>query len=534
MHAAVPPPTRAARRPAGRTKREAGGDEGRWWTRRSRRPGETAQVRVPEDESVSDSERLLFGGRLRYDAGWSRNDRTGDELTLRHTLVQLPRMLATSVRLAWEADKRSTQGVAIAQTLLGICQAVMLFSVQAVLAALLAPDDIGQGLRDARPAMLLMVAVGALSAVLRAVSTYADGTLQPKVERHARERYLRRALAVELQAIEDHAFHKLLESAQYGASSARRMIGQGTRVVSALLSLVAAAGVLVVLHPVLLPMLVAMTLPSAWAALSIARHRYRSYHEWVQHSRAATTLSRLIIDEDAAAEVRVHGVGPFLLHHFHAMSQSYEGEQQRLARQAAVTQLVAAVLTGVTALATYLVLGLLLWSGVMAVATAGAAVVAIRSGTSSLDSLLAQVNMMHEDSLYVADLRQVIEQADVREIPAGGDRLPEHPESIEVEDVTFAFPGTDTGPALDGVSLTIPTGKVTALVGENGSGKSTLVKLLCGLYQPQGGRVLVGGQDTAPPTGTSCSPVSAWSARTSTAGRSPREPTSPSAGPRCR
>ncbi|TDC60202.1 ABC transporter ATP-binding protein, partial [Streptomyces hainanensis] len=384
-----------------------------------------------------------------------------------------------------------------AETVRGLAQAVMLLSVQAVLVALLAPADITEGLRDAMPAIALMTVVGAVGAVARAVSTYADGTLQPKVERHAQERYLERTLRVELEAIEDHAFHKLLESAQFGASSARRMIGHGTRVIAAVLSLAAAAGVLAVLHPALMPMLLLMTLPSAWSALTIARRRYQSYQEWVQHSRAAHTVSRLIIESDAAAEVRVHGVGPFLLRHFRAMSQAYEGEQARLAREAATTNLGASLLTGLTALATYLVLGGLLWSGAMEVAAAGAAVVAIRTGSASLDNLIAQVNSMHEDSLFVTDLHQIVEKSAGREIPTGGAPLPECPESIEVEGVTFAFPGTEGAPALDDVSLSIPTGRVTALVGENGSGKSTLIKLLCGLYQAQSGRIRLGGQDIA-------------------------------------
>ncbi|BCJ41141.1 ABC transporter permease [Actinoplanes ianthinogenes] len=65
---------------------------------------------------------------------------------------------------------------------------------------------------------------------------------------------------------------------------------------------------------------------------------------------------------------------------------------------------------------------------------------------------------------------------------------------IVVDGVDFAYPGTDT-PVLSGVSLTLPAGASVAIVGENGAGKSTLVKLLCGLYQPSGGRILVDGTD---------------------------------------
>jgi ATP-binding cassette subfamily B protein len=65
-------------------------------------------------------------------------------------------------------------------------------------------------------------------------------------------------------------------------------------------------------------------------------------------------------------------------------------------------------------------------------------------------------------------------------------------EGIRLEHVSFAYPGTDRL-VLDDVSLDLPAGSVVAVVGENGAGKTTLVKLLCKLYEPSAGRVLVDG-----------------------------------------
>ena len=67
---------------------------------------------------------------------------------------------------------------------------------------------------------------------------------------------------------------------------------------------------------------------------------------------------------------------------------------------------------------------------------------------------------------------------------------------IEVQGVRYAY--EEDGPlAVDGVSFTVEEGEFTAILGRNGSGKSTLAKLLNGLYQPDGGKVLVMGMDTA-------------------------------------
>jgi len=69
-------------------------------------------------------------------------------------------------------------------------------------------------------------------------------------------------------------------------------------------------------------------------------------------------------------------------------------------------------------------------------------------------------------------------------------------EGIRLEGVSFAYPGTDRL-ALDHVDLDLPAGSVVAVVGENGAGKTTLVKLLCKLYEPTAGRILLDGVDLA-------------------------------------
>jgi ATP-binding cassette subfamily B protein len=79
-------------------------------------------------------------------------------------------------------------------------------------------------------------------------------------------------------------------------------------------------------------------------------------------------------------------------------------------------------------------------------------------------------------------------------------------EGIRLEHVSFAYPGTERR-VLDDVSLALPAGSVVAIVGENGAGKTTLVKLLCRMYAPTSGRILVDGAELAR------MPADAWRAR---------------------
>jgi len=68
------------------------------------------------------------------------------------------------------------------------------------------------------------------------------------------------------------------------------------------------------------------------------------------------------------------------------------------------------------------------------------------------------------------------------------------PVAPRLDDVSFTYPRTSKQ-ILASVSLEIPAGKTTAIVGANGSGKSTLIKLICGLYLPNSGTISLDGND---------------------------------------
>ncbi len=75
---------------------------------------------------------------------------------------------------------------------------------------------------------------------------------------------------------------------------------------------------------------------------------------------------------------------------------------------------------------------------------------------------------------------------------------------LQLRGITFQYPGAGNEPVLRGIDLTIPEGKITAIVGMSGSGKTTLLKLLLKFYKPAHGEIrLVGSVGAAiPPGGT--------------------------------
>jgi len=159
-------------------------------------------------------------------------------------------------------------------------------------------------------------------------------------------------------------------------------------------------------------------------------------------------------------------------------------------------QLVGRTLSGIGTAGAYLVLALLIYLGVLPLALAGAAAVAMRTAAQAVSRVVFEINHLYEASFYLALYRSCLTDAGRRHRPAATAQLKGDPEQIELAGVCFRYPSESTD-ALTDIDATLRRGEVVALVGENGSGKSTLAKLITGLYLPGQGRVTWDGVDTA-------------------------------------
>ncbi|MFJ8886571.1 ABC transporter ATP-binding protein [Streptomyces sp. NPDC102402] len=453
------------------------------------------KVRVAEPQ-VSDAERELFGGPLRYDMGWSQHEHARLDLTMRSALRQMPGLVSATLRMAWSADRRALVAVAVSELGQGIAAAVGLLAINAVMHALLGAGDTVDRLHALLPGLLAAAGVAVVNSALAGWSTSRAGRLEPVVERIATTQYLAAATSVELEAIDDPDFRRLIDIAQYGPASARRMIGACVSALNSTISLIATAGVLTILHPALLPMLLVIAAPRGWGAMRVAQERYVSVMSWIEHLRASRLIGNLLTERTAAQEVRIHAVGPFLLERYRRMAASAESEQERLASSKAVSEWVASALSGLAMAATYGTMIWLIMAGHMSLAVAGTAVIAVRTGSASLGALVMNINQLHEESLYVRDHGQFLVEAAQRAIPQAGSPVPAQVKQVSLEHVTYRYPDRDA-PALDDVTLTFPMGSVIAVVGENGSGKSTLMKILSGLLLPHAGSVRWGEFDVS-------------------------------------
>ena len=240
---------------------------------------------------------------------------------------------------------------------------------------------------------------------------------------------------------------------------------------------------------------------AVWASAEGTRSaRLEAQHHYgdTELSRRADYFYELGVNPAPAKEIRVFGLAEFIRDRFletwHASMASVFGPG------GSRRGLLASLILGASALGTLAWIGADAFGGRIA---AGPATVYAQA----LVILLGSVGMASSASLQCELAMATLDRYDeamrvVRAGTADGTdqetalrmEYPTPTTEIRFEDVSFRY--TDgSKDVLDNLELRIPIGQSLAIVGANGVGKTTLVKLLCRLYQPQGGRITVDGRE---------------------------------------
>ncbi|MBW6436819.1 ABC transporter ATP-binding protein/permease [Actinoplanes hulinensis] len=428
---------------------------------------------------------------------WLTSTEEAANTTFLQMMRRLPRLLREAWLLGWRASRRTTVAVLTLQLAAGLAAAFGLISVVGVLDGLLQTGPTPERVRAAVPSLLLLILALAVRGLLTSAATAAHGRLSPMVYEAAEMRLLDLTTRVDLVTFDDPEWRDAMERARdRGIFAAQQVVDHGIEVLTHLVGLVAAASVLAVLHPALLPMLVLAVVPTAWAAVRAARLGYRSKLRLIAVWRRQRMLAYLLAAREPAAELRAFTIRRFLLTEVGRLLRVSTLEEIRVIGRVVRTNLVGQALSGLVTGAAYAMLCWLLWTGRMELAAGGAAAYAINIGIDKLRELAFTVNRVYEQGLYFADFQGFCEMSLAHAEPEPGRRAPQDFQEIRLDRVTFSYPDADR-PAVKEVSMALRRGQVIALVGENGSGKSTLAAVLAGLHRPQHGTVTWDGVDVA-------------------------------------
>jgi ABC-type multidrug transport system fused ATPase/permease subunit len=254
------------------------------------------------------------------------------------------------------------------------------------------------------------------------------------------------------------------------------------------------------IHPVLLVLPVLAVL-SLWLGKLSRDLKVRAQEATSEPERLRRHLFELGTSAGSAGELRIYGLTGLLRERHYRVSDRVIRERNRASWKGAGLQ---AIDGTVNALSYIGAIALVLVLAVRHQATAGDVVLVV--GLAALLTATVGTAVMY-GTVFLFVLRVGRRFIWLKEYAAGTHRTvaAEHipvpaalRQGIELRDVRFAYQGPDGGrDVLSGVSLRLLPGAVVALIGDNGAGKTTLVKLLCGFYTPDSGRILVDGVELA-------------------------------------
>jgi ATP-binding cassette subfamily B protein len=224
----------------------------------------------------------------------------------------------------------------------------------------------------------------------------------------------------------------------------------------------------------------------------------------VSHTEDAKLGNRLIgafgfisDDKSRAADFRMYDQQKILLHYMNQdVSFSIDGLIARDAKGpmgawAALGSCLSAAVTGLI----YVFVCLKAWAGAFGVGSVTQYVGTLTALTRHISDLIGAVGHMKSNTPF---LKTIYDFLDIPNAMYQGslttEKRSDRQYEVAFQDVSFKYPGSDLW-ALRHVNMKFKIGKRLAIVGENGSGKTTFIKLLCRLYDPQEGQILLNGID---------------------------------------
>ncbi len=409
------------------------------------------------------------------------------------------RHLCQAVGLVWESARKWTllQGAAVVAQ--GLLPVATLYLTRRVVDAASGFLSQAPGERSVAPLLALLPWVAGTAVAgwfFRAWSSIVAEAQADAVSDHVQEALQKKSAEIDLAYYETASHHDQMVLAQSEAMS--RPVGivrNLTQLASGALVLGSVMGVLLASQGFLLPVLLMAALPGALARVWNSRrwHRWRIAQSAAE--RQAGYLHLLLTSFPFAKEIRLLGTSGELRRRFGVLRGRLRQSRLAFVRRRAGAEIAA---DAVSALAIFGGLGLiyLRMSGdAMTLGDLALLYGGFQKGKSAFSSVLGSMASLYEDSLFIAHFYDFLDLPQRVCSPAVPKPVPRRIErGVRFEHVTFRYPGSEQD-ALRDVDVEIRAGEHVALVGENGSGKTTLVKLLCRLYDPTEGRILVDGTD---------------------------------------
>lgn len=412
--------------------------------------------------------------------------------------VVSPAPLLRGLALIWESAPGWTAAQIGLLVLQGLVPLATLYLTKLIVDGVTAAAG-GEGVAAFSRIGLLIVAAGGvalLGAAIRTATVLVGEVQSLRLGDRVHDVLHAKSVEVDLQYYESAEYHDTLHRAQEEAPyRPGRIVNAVANVIQSGLSMVAVAALLFALHWGLALVLFLAAVPGVFVRIRYSRRLYNWAIRQTPATRKARYINSLLTSGLTAKEIRLFDLGQVFIDRFRELRGEVRREKVRIVSRRALSDLAAQVvaLGAVFGAFAFIARGAL--GGAITIGDMVMYFAAFQRGQDFFRDVLGGLAGLYEDNLFLTDLKTFLELEPQVAEPASPRPVPRPiRQGIALRNVSFRYPGADSD-VLHGIDMEIRPGEHIALVGENGSGKTTLVKLLCRLYDPTGGAIMIDGID---------------------------------------
>lgn len=349
-------------------------------------------------------------------------------------------------------------------------------------------------------AVIIIVAVYcAVNLFKESVTAWYENKYKPvaqvRISRYLDLELMTRTTALDLSDFDDPGFFdKYTRAKNEITSRAIEVITTICGLIGNAVSIASLSAVIIATDPLLIACVIAGVILSFVFDLFKSKIYYKFDLETTKENRRIAYIRRIFYEPQYLTELRLFSVKNLAMLKYGEYTNNLSSILNRQGKTKTAIGIANAVINYVLfSGVSFIYLSLRVFSGFIGIGDFSAMYSAVYSFGSELYSLVSLFPDLYRHSLFIDNIRSVLETEGTIEQSDGIILDPAVPHSIEFRDVTFSY--ADGTTALRNFSFKAEAGKKTAIVGYNGAGKSTLIKLLCRLYDPEAGLILIDSVD---------------------------------------
>jgi ATP-binding cassette, subfamily B, bacterial len=407
--------------------------------------------------------------------------------------------LLRAFRLLWSAAKKWTAAWAGLLLVQGLLPVAVVYLTRLLVDALARAIGKGVSFSNFQPVLVyggLMAAVLVLTELVQVFSEWIRTAQSELVQDHISALVQNKSVSVDMAFYEMPEFHDHLYRARTDASSRPLALLESTgNVLQNGITLVAMAAVLLP-YGVWVPVsLLVSTLPAFYVVLRSSLRQHQWWKDTTTDRRRAQYYDLILTDHVFAPEVRLFSLTSYFQSAFRALRRRLRIERLDLLKRQFVSRLGAEILALIVSGFTLIWILRQALFGLVTLGDIALFYQAFQRGQGLIRSLLGNLGQIYTNSLFLANLFEFLDLESTVVEPPESVPMPRVLKSgISFHNVSFRYPGSERG-VMKNFNLTIPSGKIVAIVGSNGAGKTTLLKLLCRFYDPTEGSIQIDGID---------------------------------------